>query len=178
MLRKRVVRATLWNRKRTGEQPVHVLPERRDTTYLPTSGKRPSPHTMRSWGLTLRRERTDKYSGEVATLSRVTSSLNYVSPNDLSLVSSVRTVDRSTAASKDWPFTSGRSSDERTIRLTALSSPQRPTVLSFTLMMTRTSSRWSKPMRATSCRPHGFGDRTPTEWSNCCRKSRTPPTEN
>ena len=42
---------------------------------------------MRSWGLTLRRERTDKYSGEVATLSRVTSSLNYVSPNDLSLVS-------------------------------------------------------------------------------------------
>jgi hypothetical protein len=48
----------------------------------------------------------------------------------------------------------------------------------FTLMMTRTSSRWSKPMRATSCRPHGFGDKTPTEWSNCCRKSRTPPTEN
>ena len=91
---------------------------------------------------------------------------------------SVRTVDRSTAASKDWPFTSGRSSDERTIRLTALSSPQRPTVLLFTLMMTRTSSRWSKPMRATSCRLHGFGDKTPTEWINCCRKSRTPPMEN
>ena len=55
--------------------------------YGTENGRANNPSTSYRNGGTQPRERTDKYSGEVATLSRVTSSLNYVSPNDLSLVS-------------------------------------------------------------------------------------------